>query len=95
MTTDEDENNTQSSHAGSTCRLHGDMKKYSVIKTVAAGTAKSKWEKCGKKHGMSAVPVMLQCTQGNVSLDTIPKRSVCTDIPGNSTFHISAKSIQK
>jgi hypothetical protein len=50
------------------------------------------WE---KKHGMSAVPVTLQCTQGNVSLATIPKISVCTDIPGNSTFHISAKSVQK
>jgi hypothetical protein len=83
-------------------RLNGDMQKYSM---ADCGYEKDMVQQQGLqclqgrdveiKHGMSAVPVMLQCTQENVSPVTTPKRNICTDIPGNSTFHISVKSIHK
>jgi hypothetical protein len=101
--TDYDKNNTQSLKAGSTWQTKwgheeiqcGKDRNYEKDKVQQQGLQSLQRIDVEIKHGMSAVPVMLKCNQENVSPVTTPKRNICTDIPGNSTFHISVKSIHK
>jgi hypothetical protein len=90
VTTDKDENqNTSVPRTDPQGTLYGDVKEYHVVNTVVTKNRQFCCRDCqiwkvemrNKKHGRPAVLVMLHCIQENVSPTTIPKRSICTNIP--------------